>query len=563
MTGSSIYPWRSSVDLIRGEMAGELLINEAFEQAWSALVKQCPWSTACQSPGFAEAWFAAYIARFEPLLIVEHDEVGRLIGLLPLAIERASGKIVHVGAEQAEYQVWIATDLNSTSFIEAALDVLASDFPGCRLHLQYLPPGSPVQWCNKARHNSRAFIVEKKRPVLTLGPGSSVEDSLRKKSNKSRINRLRKTAPLSLVEVRTRSELERYIDSIAEYCDLRQGAINSSLPFKEDPQKREFCLKLLEKPGIAHVSILKVGDAVAAANIGLISRTSVSVGVLAHSPFLAEHSPGKILILLLAQTLGRQGLLELDLTPGGDMYKDRSADHYDQVYVLSVHLDRFDFLWHWLRVRIRAAATQALGRHGQALSSYRKQISRYGLRGLLPDGLLRSTYRTGRLPIMHFNTVSLERARQISSRNVCNINCISDLLCYEPESRNDRSKMEFLLAASQRLEAGDRAYTIVEGGVLLHCSWLSLPKSGHKVAPFDTIEAPLNSCVLLDDYTHPEARKRGLAQLSLEQRLADAAAEPNVETILVPADADAHSPQHEMTPRNELDDAAIRRAVSM
>lgn len=520
------------IRVLENEEAYALLKNDTFQTEWAELAAACPWSTACQTWQFADAWLEAYRDLYVPLLLVEHDEAGHLIGLLALAIERTSGAIVHVGAHQAEYQVWLAKEVNAESFIEEALDTLALAYPRQHMRLQYLPPGSPIDWCrSKCRWGARTILHEKTRPLLTLGPESPVEASLRKKSNKSRINRLRKIAPVRLVQVHTRTEFEEVIDSIADYCDLRQGAINSALPFKDDPRKREFCLRLLENPGISHVTVLMVGDTLAAANAGLVNGTSVSLGIVVHSPFVAEHSPGKILILLLARELGRQGFKELDLTPGGDMYKDRSADHHDQVYTLGIFFDQWDYSRHAMRSKLRLLARSIAGRHAGSLASTLRFVARRDLRTLLVEMVRTAGISTFDRKGKRSYTVTLKQTRQVGAHPVFRVNCIPDLLCYEPATWLDPGKSQFLLAASRRLEAGDLAYTLSENGVLLHCAWISRSAVGYLHG--NAQEFSDGACILWEEYTHPQAVKLDLSKLSLKQRLHDAAQLPGVSTVTI------------------------------
>lgn len=537
MTASDTRFDRPKIEMVRGAEANALLQDTGFQRAWSTLSSTCIWGTPCQTWAFAEAWLSAYADRYEPLLIIQNDQSGRLRGLLPLAIERSSGSIVHVGAHQAEYQVWLATADNASSFIESALDALAATYPGKRLELQYLPPGSPVGWCEAGtRWGKRALLQEKRRPLLALGPGSAVEESLRKKSNKSRINRLKKVGPLTLVRIQTREQLSAVIDTIADYCDLRQGAINATLPFRDDPFKKEFCLRLMERPETTHASALMLGDEIVAANIGLLNRTSVSLGIVVHSPLLAEHSPGKILILLLAQELGKQGFSDLDLTPGGDLYKDRSADHSDTVYVLRLYFSHRDYILEAVKARLHSAAIRNLKTLSPTTVSRLKTVYKSGFRGFLArmkSSFLHSDL-TRHKPVSY--RISAEQARQYPSCSIFKRNCISDLLCYEPPSKRAPSKTEFLVDAARNLEAGAQAYTLVEDGVLLHCGWISRPGTGRTNVD-EATPVGSSTCVIWDNFTHPKGRSNDLIKMSLSQRLHDAAMLHGVESIIVRCEA--------------------------
>ena len=60
-----------------------------------------------------------------------------------------------------------------------------------------------------------------------------------------------------------------------------------------------------------HVTVFKAGDRLLGAHIGVRNKDEVMLGVVAHSPFLAEHSPGKLHILQLGLMLHNQGFCPL------------------------------------------------------------------------------------------------------------------------------------------------------------------------------------------------------------------------------------------------------------
>ncbi|WP_210485789.1 GNAT family N-acetyltransferase [Microvirga antarctica] len=446
--------------LSRGDAARSLLRDPQFRAAWMDLAEACPWATAWQSFGYAEAWLSVYGDTHEPLLVAQVDSSGTLTGLLPLAIGRHDGALVHVGAHQAEYQGWLARPEVSDHFIQQALSVLGETFPRGRLALRFLPQGTPVGWC--ATTGLRVILQTQARPLLALGPEGGVEKSLKKKHTRNRINRLQRIAPLRFVELESREELERVIDAVADFCDLRQGALNASLPFRDDPHKREFWLRLMETPGLAHASVLLLGETVIAAHVGPINRTSVALGVIAHSPFVADSSPGKLLVLMLARALGGKGFQDLDLTPEGT-YKERIADHADEVQSLAVHFRWSDHIKAraLLRLRDRLGASGVL------------RVRRFRQR--LADRMRRFSGKTaaGSAPLVTFALDSRTGLVVGPGTILLNVNNVADLLLYRPSAPSEISQTAFLSRALERLEAGDRAYTLVTDGVLLYCGWSS------------------------------------------------------------------------------------------
>ncbi len=106
----------------------------------------------------------------------------------------------------------------------------------------------------------------------------------------------------------------------------------------EDDRKAAFLIALMETPNLLSASLLMLDDQVIAANIGVRTGGIVSVGVFSYSPLYAAYSPGKILLLLLGQSLAEMNVHTLDLTPGGE-WKDRFANFHDEVMELRIHFD--------------------------------------------------------------------------------------------------------------------------------------------------------------------------------------------------------------------------------
>ncbi len=524
----------AKVTLACGDGARALLDDPHFRSAWSALAQACPWSTPWQSLDHAEIWFSVYREAFDPLLVFQHDPAGDLVGLLVLAENRQTGDIVHVGAHQAEYQVWLATEPNADLFIQRAFGALAARYPDRRLKFQYLPSNTPLAWCRRWGWSAPRVILRRhSRPSLALGPNSRVEESLRKKSNKSRLNRLRRLGPVALVELRTPEERARHFDTIGDFCDFRQGAVNASLPFHDDPRKKELWLRLMDKPGLVNASALMVGDQVAAAHIGPIDGKTVSLGIIAHSPFLADHSPGKLLMLLLARELGKQGFVSFDLTPDG-AYKDRFADQSDIVHSLTVYFDPAAYLIEAAKNHLRSAAARLLAPRARRLMKRTRRSARAYLDSRRNRAIPRLQHWAVRQNAAYYAT-SVGAISCGDGENRLNVNCIADLLLFQ--SRGDRTKKDFLSCALQRLEAGDTVFTLVEDGRLLHCAWisnLSQPKGLDLPRGFASSSG---AYLLWDDFTDPCSTTPALKRSSLDQRLRSAiATHPSTDTIVIKID---------------------------
>src|SRR5690606_34077948 len=113
--------------IIRGTAAEKLLADADFRNQWTELYEACPSTTVMQSLGFAQAWYTAYGPAVEPVLVLARDAGQRLVGLLALGLH--GRRLVVAGAEQAEYQVWLATAQFGDAFAAAAMSAIRRRFP--------------------------------------------------------------------------------------------------------------------------------------------------------------------------------------------------------------------------------------------------------------------------------------------------------------------------------------------------------------------------------------------------------------------------------------------------
>ncbi len=219
---------------------------------------------------------------------------GELTGLLTLARDRRSGVLVMAGMPHGEYCVWLALPETGDSFIQTALDSLQREFPKGRLTFRFLPPNTPLGWLRAGgKWNRLSDLKPTPRPLMAIGDGNRIRESLRKKSNKKHLKRLERLGKLEFQRVRTFADIEHDINDVVDFCDLRQGGVNNSLPFRNDPYKLPFYTALFDVPGLLHTTVWRLDGRVISAHIGIRDRGQVVLGIITHSPFLAEDSPGK------------------------------------------------------------------------------------------------------------------------------------------------------------------------------------------------------------------------------------------------------------------------------
>lgn len=165
---------------------------------------------------------------------------------------------------------------------------------------------------------------------MKLG-GPEFAQRLGSKTNQGKINKLKRSGELAFERVRDHQAFLASFDEICAQYDRRQKERHYVAPFRDDPLKAIF-YKELHRRGILHATLLNVGKQIAAFHAGLISRDWLHLGINGQSTELMKHSPGKIHLLMLGAFLPRENFVMLDLTPGGDDYKEMFATQHDTVF---------------------------------------------------------------------------------------------------------------------------------------------------------------------------------------------------------------------------------------
>lgn len=492
---------KSAVTIVR-DGATELFADPRFRESWELLWASCPWSTPFQSPGFVLTWFAAYGDQFSPVVLLGRDSRGNLDGLLVLALERDAQRLYAPGTHQAEYQAWLERGSAPCTFFPDALDAIEREFPRQDLLLKYVPQEAVGALSATSQHRSRFELLAHRRPLWQLTE-EGIAASLRKKSNKSRLNRLKRLGEFEFARIEDEAEFDAALDEVIPYYDMRHGALSDSMPFRSDERKKQFHVRLLaEHPELIHVTVGRIGGKAVSMHIGIAGREQVHLAIVTHSPLLSRYSPGKLHLLLLGRQLIDEGCAQLDLTPGGDPWKERFANNHDSVYRLVVHKRAAG--------RISAETSRrAVQTSKRALSFFGatpEQISRW--RAALTRDQLAESFDTFRKQIWsqkEFKVYSRDihrRAEQHPSSEI-HRDSVSALLLYD-SAVGGAEKPAFLQNALARLANGEHVYTHIRDGKLTHYGWLAEGRVMERMGEVaDSFDCPKEGAVIYDLNAHP------------------------------------------------------------
>lgn len=435
--------------------------------AWDALYRVCPWGTAFQTSGFSKLWYRHYGDQWTPVLALGHDATGALAAIMPLTAR--NGVITGVGAYQAEYHGWLSTPAIASAFLKAAISAVTARLPHHAISLKYLHAAVPQSALNELiAADRRARLRAHIRGVLDLDR-AAIAETLKKKGNRSKLNRLKR---LGSVEFRVLSpaDLERHMDDLTAYCDFRQGAVNDSCPFADDPRKRQFHLDWLrELPNEVHVSgYFLDGRMISALFLGL-SAGEAHIAIVAHSPEHAENSPNKFHIYEAALALADSKFERLDMTPGGDEWKLRFASREDAVHELEVYASASSAILSTVREAGGNAVRGALKRIG---------ISPSSLRSVLRGAPREQT--SPQPPETSWDSYQVT-ARPPAGATTVIVNPLQTLLKHGPAFAK-QPRQAFLSDALRRLESGERAYVIATNSAIDALAWAEPDPADEKSA---------------------------------------------------------------------------------
>ena len=519
---------------------------------WQRLYEtECPWATVFQSPAYVSLWYECYAAKFRPVFLRAWDENNALAGVLPLAEDKETGELVHAGAHQAGYHVWLARPADGDAFILAALERLRADFARATLQLTYLPPDTPIDWLTADPFWKKQHIaLRTSLPLIETQKPGAYQVALKRLRLRKYLNILERFGNIEFTRLHGVEALEECFDEIITLANFRLGARHYYDELPQDPYKKQFYLEQMKR-GLLHVTVTRVRGEMAGVEICIFNRGAMRGSILTHSPFFAQGSPGRVHILYLWQLLAAEGIPILDMSPFG-AYKDRIATRQDEVTKLTLFLSASVGRRQMTRRAIRETVKKGLRAAHQDPEQLREKAATWRHKlGALRVANVPATLAGQIRKRVHYDCemrvykFDLAAARQLTPSNLIRRNKLEDILQYKPAAGWQPRVSEFLHHASNGFEKGHHCYTYAEDGQLLHWGWLAPNQASSTFEEVgQTIYLPPKSSVMSSFHTQPQAQGRGLYRQALTQILHDAAHTPGVEHLFIFVHADNGPSRH-------------------
>lgn len=535
-----------------------LISDGLFVSQWKGLAAQDPKFTLLQEPAFAISWYRQHEELFEPIACLGHDRAGRLVGLMALARSRDGSAITHAGDIHAEYSGWVAVPTIDNAFAEECLIAIKEKIGPTRWTWKWIAPGSPAAFLTSRRLSDHGIYCTsrvERSPIWNLEDASRYDQLVKTKSIRNQINRLKKRGGYFLERVRDKDRTQQLLERLRLQCDFRQEAIQGVRPFADNPRKSPFFVERQEFPEANHFTVLWSGGRPISFHFGSCDGDTLLLGLTAYDPTESRNSPGKVHLIELAKMLKEEGFRRIDLTPGGDSYKEFVANDWQELIQPSFHFSQ--------TARLQAnAGLFAMRKLKGALNFMRVRpediwaiLSRVRGLGARLRKVSPRKFFDRIVAIFYDNAVYLQyvtdcvrAAPEVAGDPEIAVQRYEDLLGYD-ECDPWLSRRQLLSQALRRFSSGETLYSVCRNGKLLHYGWVAPGAQIHTLQGVRaTITLPSDSAVLYDFFTHPHYRRQGLYQRNLRQILRDL------------ADAGVRKAFIGVMKKNESSRAAIERA---
>ena len=274
-----------------------------LEPEWSDLHRRCPRATPFQSPEWLLPWMRHLFGGGEiwALVLRENQE---LVGFVPYfcwGVERRT--VSFLGAGISDYGDLLFAPGRERECVAAAFDFLGQIRSRWDvLDLQELRAGSGFLVGREAVECSRC-------PVLDLGGYPSGMDSKHRTDLRRAQNKLGKNAEVQI----------EFTDDLEDFFllhEARWGPIDDSIRRFHREAAAKFATA-----GLLRLSVLRVGNAPAAAIYAFSTGTTLYCYLSGFDPAMAKLSPGAVLLAWTIERAIDEGIKEIDFLRQTEAYK--------------------------------------------------------------------------------------------------------------------------------------------------------------------------------------------------------------------------------------------------
>jgi len=525
------------IKILSKEDTLKIISDEEFISTWKYLAENTNHCTLIQEYGFVVSWYKSYLDKYQPMMVLGYDEEENVVGILPLAIAHDTGNISHAGADQAEYHGWICLKEYEEAFLIQTLISIKKEFNTAQWKWGWMPPEVNIDWfASKILRENGIYInsITSESPLHNLENLEKLKRLNKNKSNKLKMNRLKRRGELKIERVRDRDYAEKLLEVVIAQYNFRQLSLYNHIPFQLDKNKRVWHLNQMDIiPENTHFTVLWHGDELLACNIGCCTTDKVLLGLTSYDPTKGVDSPGAIYLIKLLEFMKEEGYKYLDLTPGGDGYKERFSNEHVRLVEPSICFNQYCQIKDYTSTSLRNLLKKRFSARDLASIQSLTQKSIPALfKSIVPkekdDTSPYFVYRGKMEEIVQKDNISPLRLQQYE-----------DLLLFQDKERMLTPK-EVAYTAMKKFERGDRLYTMVSDTELIAFVWIANSGKKHWHPQLEEkINNTENSAFIYDFYISDKARKDDIFQFCIQEILKETQNEKvSVISLVKPIDID-------------------------
>ncbi len=478
-------------------------------------------------------WYRNYADCFSPLVLLMTCD-GSLVGIVPLAVENATGRLVFATDNMADYRDVVTLPAHRNAVVAELLRTYKS---GSFTNTFRLGPTQPesrtvgiiseltvrtfeLQTITRAHACWRFWISE---PTAAMKIAA-------KESVRRRVNYYKRQGPVLLQRITDTNSWDAIKDEFFDQHSLRQLAVGRPISFNEERKRSFYDALIRHHPEMVHATMLRAADKFIAGHYGYLWRDVLYWGASSFDVREEKHSPGQVLVALLLQNASAVGLSGVDFTLGTEDFKARFGNSCASLPTVEIYANSRSYFTRRLRDRVVTGAKalvtngagaqkwRAITRLGEHINREAQQLRESGLKiglaRLTERGLANFTRKNKELIFIatpdevHLNELTLAPGEIYSFRT----NEIYDLLkCADASRETVRELAAAVKSTSALYQSGRALHTILLNDRLAGWGWSHLPEEPVLLTTLPRVSESLSHAVMISGtFVLPEYRQRQL-----------------------------------------------------
>ena len=510
----------------------ESALAEGLDAAWRGVVESDPLANLFQTTGWCLPWYRCYADAFDPYVIVVSSGE-RVVGVVPMAVDRATRQLVFASNAMADYRDIVARPGFREQVVGELLRHYLEGGFARPLQIGWIDPKSDtpaivakICAARGLRHSVRH------QPCWRWFPPAPSKPSAQKF-----LNWYKRNGAVSFDVIESEPAWASFREEYYRQHTLRQIQAGRQTAFN-DTRKAALYEALFHSTELQpHVTAFSVDGRMLAGHFGYVWRGVLLLGPPSIRLEDEQRSPAVILLSWIIQNAESLGLKGFDLTIGESDFKKRLGNHCVDLSMIEVHAGARGYYLQRARAAAVAAAKKAVEKaagpeawkkHVKPAAAFlgykRERLREMGvplaLRTAAAEAKARVyDRRTGLVYAM--TAAQLQPATpvlQAGERVERHDNRVDDLLRWNGESLHTASLITQCARTYSRVRATGRTFhTIVVNGRLAGWGYSYRPTGPAELTetPGATLEFEDGAASLYDFHVLPEFRGRKLYQALL------------------------------------------------